>query len=99
MIFTPLRYYAYKFLSSRILNAKPRYYSKLLSSETLAELKQRVKDSHLIANKVVADLSTHRLVDSENIHQVFNKYGKPNYLKSNKSGGITHDVVLYKRMI
>jgi hypothetical protein len=52
-----------------------------------------------MANMVVADLSTHRLVDSENIHQVFNKYGKPNYLKSNKSGGIKHDVVLYKRMI
>lgn len=99
MIFTPLRYYAYKFLSSRILNGKPRHYAKLLSSETLAELKQRVKDSHSLANKVVADLSTHRLVDSENIHQVFSKYGKPNYVKSNRSGGIVHDVVLYKRII
>ncbi len=52
-----------------------------------------------MANKVVTDLSTHRLVDFENIHQVFSKYGKPNYLKSNKSGGIVHDVVLYKRLI
>lgn len=99
MIFTPLRYYAYKFLSSRILKGKPRYYSSLLSSETLADLKQRVKDSHLTANKVVSDLSTHKLTDSENIHQVFSKYGKPNYVKSNKSGGIVHDVVLYKRII
>jgi hypothetical protein len=99
MIFTPLRYFVYKFLSSRILNRKPSHYRHILSRETLSDLKQRVKDSHLVANKVVTDLSTHKIAVSENIHQVFNKYGKPSYLKSNKSGGIVHDVVLYKRLI
>lgn len=99
MIFSPLRYYVYKLLSSRILKGKPKHYRNLLLGETLSDLKQRVKDSTSAANKTVTDLSTHQMAVSENIHQVFNKYGKPAYLKSNRSGGIVHDVVLYKRLI
>jgi hypothetical protein len=78
---------------------KPQYYRNLLSGETLSELKQRVKDSHSTANKVVTELSSQQMAVSETIHQVFSKYGKPSFLKSNRSGGIIHDVVLYKRLI
>jgi hypothetical protein len=99
MIFTPLRYYVYKFFSSRILKGKPHYYRNLLRYETLTDLKQRIKESHTLANKVVADLSNHQLSECEHIDTVFNKFGKPDYLKSQNSGGIIHDVVLYKRLI
>jgi hypothetical protein len=99
MIFAPLRYHAYKFLSSRMLTGSPKQYRKLLSNETLGNLKQRLKESHTSSNKVVADLSTQQLAICHNIHNVFNAYGKPAYVKTNKSGGIIHDVVLYKRMI
>lgn len=99
MIFTPLRYYVYKLLSSRVLKGKPQYYRNLLSGETLSDLKQKVKESNSAANKTVTDLMTHQMAVSENIHQIFTKYGKPSYLKSNRSGGIVHDVVLYKRLI
>jgi hypothetical protein len=99
MIFTPLRYYTYKFLSSRILKSRPKHYRKLLSNETLCNLKQRLKESQSAANKVVADLSTQKIEICNTIHQVFSTYGKPTYVKTHKSGGIVHDVVLYKRVI
>jgi hypothetical protein len=99
MILTPFRYFAYKLLSSKILNNKPNYYRSLLSNETLPSLKQRFKECHLIENIVVRDLSTQHLDVGQTINQVLIKYGRPAFIKSTKSGGIKHDVVLYKRLI
>ena len=99
MILAPLKYLAYKINSSKVFNKKIGYYNSLLAAETLINLKQRIRQPAFLEKKVDVDLSTQHLNIGENINHVFKHYGCPTYFKSNKLGGVIHDVVMYKRII
>ncbi len=99
MIFTPLKYLSFKLLSKFPFTAKHHYHINLLAQETLANLKKRITHSSAIETKVKVDLSTPHLKSGNSLNDVLTKYGRPAFLKSHKSSGVVHDVILYKRMI
>ncbi len=99
MIFAPLKYLSFKILSKLPFNSKHHYHINLLAQETLANLKKRITQSSLVESRVKVDLSTQHLKSGESLTDVLAKYGRPVFIKSHKSSGIVHDVILYKRMI
>lgn len=99
MIFAPLRYLSFKLLSKLPFNSKQHYHINLLAQETLVNLKKRISQSSTVESRVKVDLSTSHLKSGESLSDVLTKYGRPAFLKSHKSAGVIHDVILYKRMI
>jgi hypothetical protein len=99
MIFSRLRYFTYRLLSKRPFNAKANYNNSLVAGENLSVLKHRLKHIHQTALHSDTVLATHHLALGEELDQIITKFGRPAHVSTHKTGGVCHDVVLYKRII
>jgi hypothetical protein len=99
MIFSRLRYFTYRLLSKKPFNGKAGYNSNLVAGENLSVLKQRLKQNHKLALHSSNKLATDHLALGDSLLQIIKDYGRPSYVQTHKTGGVTHDVILYKRII
>jgi hypothetical protein len=99
MIFSRLRYFMYRILSKKPFNGKAGYNTTLIAGENLAVLKHRLKHNHPIALGSEATLATHHLALGDSINEIIQKFGRPAYVSTHKTGGVRHDIVLYKRIM
>lgn len=99
MLFTTFRYKLFKLTGLRLFNLKGAYNQNILTGETLFSLKQKMK---LTPDFQVTDgisLSSDHLKLGSNIHEVYERFGKPAHQRTLKLADTTHEVVLYKRII
>lgn len=99
MFFTPIKYQFYKLICHKQRVSKSKYIEHVIGNETLVQLKTKFKRSNLpeISSKILIDSQKHSF--DLTLFDILNKYGKPFYLGSNKTGKIKHDVMLYKQMM
>jgi hypothetical protein len=99
MIFSRLRYFAFRLLSKRPFSSKANYNGNLIAGENLSILKQRLKNNHPTELQSTAFLATEHLDLGNSLMDIIRRYGKPAYINTHKTGAVKHDVVLYKRII
>jgi hypothetical protein len=99
MIFSRLRYFTYRLLSKRPFNAKANYHNTLVAGENLSVLKHRLKYNHAISLHSDRALATNHLALGDSLNEIIVKFGRPAFASTHKTGGVRHDVVLYKRII
>jgi hypothetical protein len=86
-------------LSKRPFSTKANYNSNLVAGENLSVLKQRLKNNNQTEFQSSASLATEHLSLGDSLFEIIRNYGRPAYINTYKTGGIRHDVVLYKRII
>lgn len=99
MIFSRLRYFTYRLLSKKLFSGKASYNSSIIAGENLSVLKHRLKNNHQVELHSETILATRHLSFGDSIYEIIQKFGKPAYINTNKTGAIYHDVLLYKRII
>lgn len=99
MIFSRLRYFTYRLLSKKPFNGKAGYNNTLIAGENLSVLKHRLKHNHPVSLSSEAVLATPHLALGESINEVVSRFGRPAHISTHKTGGVRHDIVLYKRII
>ncbi len=98
MLFTTLKHQYYK-LTMLSPFTKKDYSSSLLTGETLAVLRQRIKAYQYKEISTSKDIIGKNLLIGQNLNQILKQNGRPTCIQSNRTSKIQHDVVLYKRII